>query len=217
MNYRVLACTLLMLLFVPLSASAQGWKSLGDIDGVNVWKKEVEGSGLLAFRGEVTADVSIGQLMAVFTNHKRRKDWVAKHRDNKQLEQGPGFQEYWISFKAPFPVSDRDYVLRAEGFPDPDARVFTVKIKSVNRKDAPENDCCVRAQLNGTYYRFEALRGPTPRVKMTVEVHTDPKGMLPNWVVNMIQKKWPSDTLNNLVKQAKKESIPHADYIDWHK
>ena len=204
---RLLAGALLVLFLFPLSAAAEDWESVGEIDGVKVWKKSVEGSGLLAFRGEVTADVSVGQIMAVFTNPKKRKDWVARFRDSKNLETGPGFAEYWIAFNAPFPVSNRDYVLRSEGFPDPDARVYVSKIKSITRKDTPEHDCCVRADVTRTYYRFEALRGEKPRVKMTVEVHMDPQGMLPNWLINMIQKKWPADTLNGLVREAKKAKL----------
>lgn len=211
---RVIACAVLFAVCFPLEAAAQQWKSIGDIDGVAVWKKEVEGSSLMAFRGVLTADVTIGQLMAVFVTPQRRKDWVAKHVDSHNLESGPGFQEYWIQFNAPFPVSDRDYVLRSDGHADPEKKVYTCKIKSVERADAPVNDCCVRAQLNGTYYRFEAL--PGGKTRLTVEVHTDPRGMLPAWVVNMIQKKWPSDTLNGLVREAKKEKRPHPDYADWH-
>lgn len=211
----VIFSALFLALLVPGYASASEWQSIGDIDGVNVWKKEVEGSSLLAFRGVVTADVEIGQVMSVFLDHRQRKNWVAKHADDKNLEAGSGFQEYWIHFNTPFPVSDRDYVLRSDGYRDPDKRTFTCKIKSVVRKDAPEKKCCVRAQLHGTYYRFEALPGPTPRTRLTVEVHTDPRGMLPKWLVNMIQRKWPSDTLNGLIREAKKQKA-HAEYADWH-
>lgn len=213
MKRWALLWVLLLVMLVPSVATADGWKSVGDIDGVKVWKKSVEGSNLLAFRGVVTADVQIGQIMTVFLDHRQRKNWVAKYADDKNLEKGAGFQEYWIHFKAPFPVSDRDYVLRSDGYPDADKRTYTCKIKSVNRKDAPENDCCVRAKLHGTYYRFEAL--PGGKTRMTVEVHTDPRGMLPGWLVNMIQKKWPSDTLNALVREAKKHKA-HPDYADWH-
>lgn len=213
---RLIAVALFLVSLAPAAVAAQEWESVGDIDGVKVWKKEVEGSSLMAFRGVVTANVEIGQIMAVFSDPARRKDWVAKYADDKNLEVGPGFQEYWIHFNTPFPVSDRDYVLRSDGVSDTEKRIFTCNIKSVNRKDAPKNDCCVRANLHGTYYRFEALPGPTPRTRLTVEVHTDPKGMLPNWLVNMIQKKWPSETLNSLVRESKKGKKSHPDFADWH-
>jgi len=213
MKRWILLWSLLFTLLIPSTVTADEWESVGDIDGVKVWKKSVDGSNLMAFRGVVTANISIGQIMTVFLDHRQRKNWVAKYADDKNLEKGKNYQEYWIHFKAPFPVSDRDYVLRSDGHPDRDKRTYTCKIKSVNRKDAPKNDCCVRAQLNGTYYRFEAL--PGGRTRLTVEVHTDPRGMLPGWLVNMIQKKWPSDTLNALVREAKKHK-PHPDYADWH-
>jgi hypothetical protein len=73
----------------------------------------------------------------------------------------------------------------------------------------------VRAQACGTYYKFEAFRGKT-KTKLTVEVHTDPKGMLPSWLVNAIQKGWPSKTLNGLVKRARKVNKIADGYAKWH-
>jgi hypothetical protein len=67
----------------------------------------------------------------------------------------------------------------------------------------------------GTYYRFEAIPG-TNKTTLEVEVHTDPKGMLPSWLVNIIQKKWPSKTLLTLAKVASDASVePHPDFIHW--
>ena len=217
MRVGLIGFLFLVVFLAPHAVFADGnWESLGDIDGVKVWKKELPNSPLLAFRGVVTTDVEIGKIMAVFADPNKRKDWVARYEDDKQLEVGTDYQEYWIHFGTPWPVSDRDYVLRSDIQADPNGRVFTCKIKSVTRKDAPKNKCCVRAQANGTYYRFEALPGSTPRTRLTVEVHTDPKGMLPNWLINMIQKKWPSDTLNGLVREAKKMKTSHPKFADWH-
>ena len=68
-------------------------------------------------------------------------------------------------------------------------------------------DCCVRAEVKGTYYNFTALSAK--RTKLEVEVHTDPKGLLPNWLVNLIQKKWPSKTLSGLIRHARKGNASH--------
>lgn len=204
-------------MLVSSIAFAQQWEEVGTIDGVEVAKKRVPGSDLFAFRGEVIAEVHIGRLMSIFKNPNERSKWVAKYADHKTLEKTSTFEEYWIHFDVPFPASDRDYVLRSDGHPEPSKRRYVCKIKSIERADAGENDCCVRATANGTYYRFEALPGDKPRTKLYVEVHTDPKGMLPDWLVNMIQKKWPSDTLNGLIREATRGDVAiHPDYADWH-
>ena len=128
----------------------------------------------------------------------------------------PMDRTYWIRFNTPFPTSDRDYVLRAVGKVDEANRVFTTEIESVNHVGRRENDCCVRGHAFGTFYRFEAIPG-TNTTKVEVEVHTDPKGWIPGWLTNMIQKKWPKNTLGALIREASKATTAnHPDYAHWH-
>ena len=45
---------------------------------------------------------------------------------------------------------------------------------------------------------------------------TDPKGMLPAFIVNMIQKDWPRKSINALKARAMKPDVaPEAAYADW--
>ncbi len=197
------------------TAAAEGgkWEKVGKKDGVMVHKKEVPNSDLLAFRGVVVHDVHIGKIMTSFIDENQRSKWVDRYAAHKTLNKTDTTQTYWIKFSLPFPISDRDYVLYSEGHPDKDKKVVTTKIKSVTNSKAPEKDCCVRAEVYGTYYKFEAL--PGGKTKLTVEVHTNPKGLLPGWLINSIQEDWPSKTLNALVKQAQTQEI-HPGYADWH-
>ena len=122
---------------------------------------------------------------------------------------------YWIRFELPFPLSDRDYLLRATGDIDADKKVFVANIRSVNHPDRGVNDCCVRAEAYRTYYRFQAIPGQN-KTKIEVEVHTDPKGMLPGWLVNMVQEDWPRETLLSLAREAAKDEIPsHQKFASW--
>lgn len=193
-----------------------GWEYLRTDNGVVVYRKNVEGSDIVAFKGVAYADLPIGKILATFQNPDERKFWVDRYAEHKTYEKAENSETYWIHFSLPPLVSDRDYVLRAEGKALPDKRTYTTTIKSVERADNPEDDCCVRAQVYGTYYEFVALPGEK-KTKLTVEVHTDPKGSLPTWLVNLIQKSWPAKTLNGLINQAKvspRSALP--EYATWH-
>lgn len=208
----------LTLLAFPSAAFAEkkgDWEFLRTHRGVKVWGKEVEGSDVKSFRGEIVADIEIGKLMATFFDAKQRKHWVDRYNSHGTIIKTENTETYWIHFALPWPVSDRDYVLKARRRIDEKKRVVTVNIKSIKNKARPENDCCVRATTYGTYYRFEAL--PGNKTKLEVEVHTDPKGALPTWLINLIQKSWPSKTLGNLLDHSKKQN-PTADsrYAKWH-
>jgi hypothetical protein len=214
-------------LCVAPSAWAVNWEDEGVIKGVHVWSAEEPGSGVMSFKGEIVAPVHIQKLVAVFADSSQRKHWVDRFADFRTIEKPSALSEiYWIKFKLPAMISNRDYVLRADGEVDAGNHVFTAKIKSVPDKRKGEDDCCVRATVNRTFYRFTALKAVNgqPRTKLEVEVNTDPKGLLPNWLVNLIQKEWPSKTLNGLLRHtaaaAGKPTPETADVVAqlaaWH-
>lgn len=197
-------------------AAAGEWEIVSDSDGFVTKRKSVEGSNIFAFRGETVVNTPIGKILSVFLDSSRRGEWVNRFHSSTDLQVTSEWDRtYWIRFATPFPTSDRDYVLNARGTIDEARRVVTANIKSVTHPKGPEDDCCVRAEAMGTYYRFEAVPG-TGTTKMEVEVHTDPKGMLPGWMVNLIQKSWPKKTLLGLAAVASDTSVlPHPDFADW--
>jgi hypothetical protein len=205
--------------FAALDARADaggGWEYVTTDNGVVVYRKTVEGSDVVAFKGITYANLPIGKILAVFSDPSQRKFWVDRYEEHKTFESGKFSETYWIHFGLPWPVSDRDYVLRAEGKANEEKRTFTVNIKSVTHKAKGEDDCCVRAVVHGTYYEFTALPGEN-KTKILVEVHTDPKGSLPSWLVNMIQKSWPAKTLNGLINHAAQSNMaPLPEFADWH-
>lgn len=212
----VLACAVVTLVSLNASsAKAEGkWESVGLQEGVQVSRMQVEGSGAMAFRGEVVADVDIARIVAVFVEPKERPHWVDRYHSHKTVERGERHEIYRIRFGLSFPVTDRDYVLDSRVEVDEPKRVFVTRIKSITDARAPVDDCCVRAQTHNTFYRFEAL--PGGKTRMQVEVHTDPKGLLPKWLVNRIQKGWPSKTLNGLVARARRPEVkPHPRFAAW--
>src|SRR5262245_3049902 len=193
---RALLCALS--LFVTTSAFAKDeapaagdWEFLKNDEGVDVYRKEVPGSDVVAFKGITTTNLPIGKLLAVFKDPNQRKFWVDRYVEHKTFEQTGESELYWIHFHVPWPISDRDYVLKAEAKRNLEKKTYTVNIKSVEYAKKGEDDSCVRAVVYGTFYEFTALPG-SDKTKIIVEVHTDPKGALPNWLINLIQKSWPA-------------------------
>ena len=215
MRQLITATLSILFLLGPGPAAAGGWEWVGVIDGVKTWRKEIKDKDTFAFKGVVFADIHLGKVIEVFEESRHRKHWVDRYYDHKTFEKKPGLEDYWISFDLPWPVSNRDYVLRSTSAPDAEKGVYVCNIKSIKLPQRPEHDCCVRAEAYGTYYKFEAMRGKK-KTKLTVEVHTDPKGILPSWLVNSIQKSWPSKTLNGLVKHARKVNTVKDGYAAWH-
>ena len=100
-----------------------------------------------------------------------------------------------------FCLNNRDYVYHVKA--SKKGENVYIAIKSTTHSDAPST-VGVRAHLNNSNYVLEPLG--ENKTKVTVEIHTDPKGLLPSWLVNLIQKNWPVKTLNGIRKQTAKYS-----------
>lgn len=197
------------------TAFAEEWEDLGVRDGVRVSRMHVSGSDMFAFRGEIEVDLHIGKIATVFLDPTQREHWVDRYHSHGTLERGNNVELYWIRFKLPMGVSDRDYVMRSEVTIDQSARVLTNQVRSVEDSRRPENKCCVRA-ITQTHYDFRPVPGQE-KTRLIVEVHTDPKGRLPAAMVNRIQSDWPSKTLGGLIKRASESGVAiHPDFQDWH-
>ena len=61
-----------------------------------------------------------------------------------------------------------------------------LSIKSIIRDDVPEIEGRVRGQLDRLVYKLEKLKSNQTRV--TVEIMVTPKGLLHNFMINLIQK-----------------------------
>jgi hypothetical protein len=198
----------------PTFAAPPGWESLGVTDGVEVARKSMPDSSLFAFRGEADVDVPLGVLAEVLWRDGLGVEWVdlmilserveLLDEDNKIVHQG---------YELPWPISNRDYVMHESATFDPATKTFTLQFKSVEHNAMPVLDEFVRAQAYRTFWRLKANDTPGS-THVEVEVYTDPMGLLPAWLINMIQKDWPSTTITNLTARAKQGDItshPKAD------
>jgi len=115
------------------------------------------------------------------------------------LEQTSPFDYVaYQAFELPALFEDRDYVLRAVTTRDPDTGVVTQSIESVSHADAPPT-VGVRAELVDSSYVVRPIEDD--RVRVTVQILTDPRGSIPSWLANMVQRSWPLDTLQGIRSQ----------------
>ena len=84
---------------------------------------------------------------------------------------------------------------------------MSISITSIIRDDVPEIKGRVRGKLDRLVYKLEKLE--SNKTKVIVEVMVNPKGLLPNFMINLIQKEWPITTLRQLNAQALKGNVIH--------
>jgi hypothetical protein len=183
-----------------------GWEPMGNEDGIQAWRKEVPGSSLVAFRGEATIDASISKVAGVLFDTSKKTQWVHNCVSARNVREISDFDrvEYNHTSSGVFVVSDRDFVFNAKVQADPAKNLVVFKLKSVEDPLAPEAGPTRGEMKMGLY----TLQGLAPnKTKVTVEIHADPKGILPAFLVNLFQKAWPTRTLRGIRTQAMKPDV----------
>jgi len=187
--------------------SKHDWKKFDHVDEVTLFKASVPGKDVVAFRGEAIIDAPIERLISAFGDQKRKPEWmddlikvvtVQKFTETKQIE-------YYHS-AAPWPLDDRDFLYMAEFDYFPKEKTFVLNLQNATHKDYPKKKGIVRAMLHESNY-FISKTEDSDKTKIAAEILFDPMGSVPKWVVNLVQKKWPVNTLNGLRKLMKDETF----------
>ena len=176
-----------------------------------VEKKNSPEDEVNTYRGTTTMPMSIERIAYVLDDTESKTEWVSRLKKETRLEENPSsyrsiaYQHYNLSW----PVSDRDYIIESKWTVTKNMKLPTaiLSIKSITRDDVPEIEGHVRGQLDRLVYKLEKLKSNQTRV--TVEIMVNPKGLLPNFMINLIQKEWPITTLRQLNAQALKGNAIH--------
>ena len=200
-----------MLIFILSLAWAtpKEWTLVSQKDGVKTEKQDIPNSSLFAFRGEVITDIPLGKLSSLILDDDKGPQWVDLMYLSKTIEKpGDNVKIIHQGYDLPWPIQDRDYVMKQTYHYDDATKVFTLHFESIQHPSMPTQDCCVRAMTYKTFWRLRVLK--SGKTKAEVEVITDPKGSLPAWLINLIQEDWPYKTLTSLIARVKKGDIEMA-------
>jgi hypothetical protein len=216
MKFNAIAMTVLTLAITsaaqasntpPDKAAEPAWEQLGDGDGITTWRKEVPGSDLVAFKGHAVVEANIAKVAQVLNDTSRKLEWVDSAvgaKDIKIISENERIEYNRTS--PPWPIKDRDFVFHAKAELDKTKRTMFLSIKSTTDPAAPETNA-VRGEIEDSYYSLACLDEKCTKTDVTVEIHADPKGSIPKWIVNIFQKAWPRNTLEGIRKQVAKPDV----------
>jgi hypothetical protein len=112
----------------------------------------------------------------------------------------------WNHIKTPTPLKDRDFVFKTVITTDPAKKKVIFSYYSVTDKAAPEYDAYVRGSFQSGKFELTVMERTnkdgtkTRGTHVVAEVMVDPRGSVPTFIVNMVQKSWPHKTLTALRK-----------------
>ena len=200
------ASTLLASPMPALPKADSSWKQVSDSNRVLVHSKEIPNSAIVAFRGETTIDAPIAKVANVLIDSTRKTEWVHKIVTAKDLRILSPYEriEYNHTSSGFFLVKDRDFVFHAKASLDKAKQQVVFTLHSVTDELMPEKSM-VRGSIDDSRYILTRV-GPN-QTHLVVEIHADPKGGVPKWLVNLFQKSWPEKTLNGIRTQCAKADV----------
>ena len=191
-----------VVLALPTAANAEGWKRVLREDGIAVSARDVPGKPYLEFRGVGLVQANLFQLLAILDDTPRHCDWQANCSVSRVVKKVNEFERYiYHRVDSPWPVSDRDVVVRGSVEVDMQRKIVWSRFRSATLAEVPPVKDAVRMPRLEGFYKLEWRDEGTTVV--TYQVVADTGGMLPTWLANRASRKLPLGTLKGMRRQAK--------------
>ena len=206
-----LLCTIAVVVsVVPLAqfASAQGekWELVGSKDDIVTYRREVAGSPVIAIRGEGVVEASILRVASVLMDTARLPQWMDRVAEARRIRATSAL--HYVEYErasTPFPLTDRDFVIESWVEIDGAKKQMVLRARSASDPSTPLTGL-VRGEVLSSTFTLTAL-DHGQRTRVVAEVHTDPKGSIPKWMVNLVQKSWAHTTIMGLRAQVRKANV----------
>lgn len=203
-----LACTLLAF---AVAANAQAelpsetdeaWTLRKKANDIRVYTIDQPDSSFKAFKAVAVLDAPIENLMAVMANPGSCVEWVYNCTESYAFGDGEFRDRFAYSVNdMPWPVTDRDYVLRIRTRGDETSGEIVMDLNATPNQRT-QSSSRIRVDRSDTLYRF------TPdgdKTRMVWVQHTDPNGALPGWLVNSLLVDIPVRSMEELERVANSE------------
>lgn len=199
MRLSALAC-LAALFAIPVHAS--DWSLAKDEDGIKVFLKEVPGSTFKAFRGETTINADAAVIKRLQEDVEGSCEWLHACESQRLLKQEGNEAWSYTRIDTPWPAKPRDSIVHVTN--EPLAGGGFKRTLQGAPTYLPEESGYVRVSELDGYWRVEPVS--EGKVKVTYEVHTEPGGEVPAWIVNKFVVDAPFNTLSGLRELAESKA-----------
>jgi hypothetical protein len=195
-----------------LSLASDDWRHLTTKDGIEVSEREVSGRAFPIFRGVGTIEANLSDVFAVLADVDRYTEWMHKCVDAREVRRESETVRYiYNRIGAPWPVRDRDVVLRSETIIIEPGRKVNVRFASVEEESVGPVKGVVRMRRLEGHYKLEAL-GPE-QTRVEYQTDANPGGRVPAWLVKRNTRDLPLHTLLKLRRQVTRTRGQYGEFL----
>ena len=186
LNYfaKIFPIGLLLAFALSDSAVAQSWDFIKEKDGIKIFTRRDPGKSLKSYKGVTDVKASAEKVFAMIEN-VNNTDWWDKNLNQIKVLLYEKYKraQYYLAYKLPWPVTDRDLCVDVTVTTDPvtGTRVIVaVPLEGV----VPEHAGIIRIRE----YRQTWTVTPVGKdmAHVVLEGYVDPAGSIPDWLSNML-------------------------------
>jgi len=185
------------------SSAEYPWKLQIDRNGVKVYNREIDDSPIREFMGRCVVDAglyTVGMLMLDFPTYP---EWVASCKDLRSITCRDALNcDLYYVMGLPWPVSNRDVILRANATVYPAENVIRVNCEAMpgdTRIPVPKG----YVRLKSMYVKWILKQLPDGKTDVTFLSWAEPGGLITPFIANMATTDFPFKSLVNLAKMVK--------------
>jgi hypothetical protein len=178
------------------AAPTPTWELLRDEAAIQVLARAVPGSKIKELKGITQVQSSLAGLVALLQDAEANVEWVYHSGGVRILRQVSEREAYVYAItEAPWPISDRDAIIRFSLQQNPRNRVVTITMSGYPDYMEPQQSY-VRMPVFEGFWQLTPL--PNGWVEIVCQLHAEPGGYIPDWLANSAAQKAAYQTLLNL-------------------
>lgn len=191
-NYR--ACSLIIFMAAFVFCSTQmvfskdlEWTYVDEKEGIKLYKSDEKIDGIIPFKVKTILNFPHEKVIKVLINAEKKFLWAPKLKKTK-IHQALAYNSFIYSeyYTVPFPFCDREFYLQGTIKTDRDSIIFSAENPKMAHEAADNH---VVVNIKKLEFKITPLGNDRTHIDFTFI--GDLGGMVPKFVVNIIQSKWP--------------------------
>ena len=191
---RARAQILLFLLFF----SGNDWELRKNEDNIRVYTRRITTSDFKELQCKTTVKATLGSIIKLLADDNNFPQWIYGCIKSSHIKNNGTTESYaYQLFDVPWPFDDRDVVAVGRISQDSKTKIVTIKSESVDGL-LPENEGIIR--IKNFHSSYILIPKPNGVVDINFEMGSEPGGVVPAWLVNMVIIKGPFLTHKKLTE-----------------
>ncbi len=198
---KLIATLFIMAVSITTYASEPMWEKVRDEEGIKVFLKSSEtDDGPIETKVEATISAPPGSILRLITTPEACNQWLYRCVEARSVGEG-SLHDHLVYRRVamPWPVQDRDFVADVTVIEEETGRII---IKLRNRREAyPKQKGAIRGDI--LLGRYVLVPENDQITELTIYSRIDPKGSIPQRIVNAMIDESPFKTMKG-IKEAMK-------------